>query len=78
MVWLRERFARSCGDAGSDIQYELFEGCEHEWVAQPGPQTDHAREIVKAFIARKVKLRNRTFMGTALLDGQQTGQRLGM
>ena len=49
---VQERFARSYRDAGGDIQYELFEGCEHEWVAQPGPQTDHAREIVKAFIAR--------------------------
>ena len=51
---VQERFARSYRDAGGDIQYELFEGCEHEWVAQPGPQTDHAREIVKAFIARQV------------------------
>jgi hypothetical protein len=32
-----------------------FEGSEHEWVAQPGPQTDRAREMVKAFIARQVK-----------------------
>ena len=51
---VQERFAQSYRDAGGDIQYELFEGCEHEWVAQPGPQTDHAREIVKAFIARQV------------------------
>jgi acetyl esterase len=51
---VQERFARSYRDAGGDIQYELFEGCEHEWVAQPGPQTDHAREIVKSFIARQV------------------------
>ena len=51
---VQERFARSYRDAGGDIQYELFEGCEHEWVAQPGPQTDHARELVKAFIARQV------------------------
>src|SRR5215469_12192832 len=51
---VQERFARSYRDAGGDIQYELFEGCEHEWVAQPGPQTDQAREIVKAFIARQV------------------------
>ena len=51
---VQERFARSYRDAGGNIQYELFEGCEHEWVAQPGPETDHAREIVKAFIARQV------------------------
>ena len=34
---------------------ELFEGSEHEWVAAPGPQTDRARAMVKAFIARQLK-----------------------
>ena len=53
---VQERFAQSYRDAGGDVQYELFEGCEHEWVAQPGPQTDHAREVVKAFIARQVNV----------------------
>ena len=51
---VQEKFVQSYKDAGGDIQYELFEGCEHEWVAKPGPQTDHARETVKAFIARQV------------------------
>ena len=32
-----------------------FEGCEHEWVAKPGPQTDRAQAMVKAFIARQLK-----------------------
>jgi hypothetical protein len=32
----------------------VFEGSEHEWVATPGPQTDRARGMVKAFIARNV------------------------
>jgi hypothetical protein len=32
----------------------VFEGSEHEWVATPGPQTDRAREMVKAFIARQL------------------------
>jgi acetyl esterase/lipase len=41
--------------AGGDIRYELFEGSEHEWVAKEGPQTDRAREMVKAFIARQLK-----------------------
>jgi acetyl esterase/lipase len=53
---VQERFAKTYRDAGGDLQYELFEGCEHEWVAQPGPQTDHAREVVKAFIARQVNV----------------------
>ena len=51
---VQEKFVQSYRDAGGDIQYELFKGCEHEWVAQPGPQTDHARDVVKAFIARQV------------------------
>ena len=52
---VQERFAQTYRDAGGDIQYQLFEGCEHEWVAQPGPQTDRARRMVKAFIARQLK-----------------------
>jgi acetyl esterase len=51
---VQERFAQSYRDAGGDLQYELFEGCEHEWVAKPGPETDRARKVVKAFIARQV------------------------
>jgi len=51
---VQERFAQTYRDAGGDIQYELFESCEHEWVAQPGHQTNRAREMVKAFIARQV------------------------
>jgi acetyl esterase/lipase len=53
---VQEKFAQSYRDAGGDIQYQLFEGCEHEWVAQPGPQTDRARELVKAFISRQVNV----------------------
>ena len=37
-----------------DCQLHVFEGSEHEWVAKPGPQTDRAREMVKAFIARNL------------------------
>jgi acetyl esterase len=51
---VQQKFAQTYRNAGGDIQYELFEGCEHEWVAQPGPQTDRAREMVKGFIARQV------------------------
>jgi len=40
--------------AGGDVEFHVFENCEHEWVAKPGPQTDRAREMVKAFIARQV------------------------
>ena len=50
----QEKFVQSYKAAGGAINYELFEGSEHEWVATPGPQTDRAREMVKAFIARQV------------------------
>jgi acetyl esterase len=56
----QKKFAETYKAAGGDIHYELFEGCEHEWVAKEGPQTDRAREMVKAFIARQLKADNRT------------------
>ena len=52
---VQEKFAETYKAAGGDCQYQLFEGCEHEWVAKDGPQTDRAREMVKAFIARQFK-----------------------
>jgi alpha-beta hydrolase superfamily lysophospholipase len=51
---VQEKFAQTYKAAGGNVQFELFEGCEHEWVAKPGPQTDRAREMVKAFIARQM------------------------
>ena len=51
----QKKFADTYKAAGGDIRYELFEGCEHEWVAKEGPQTDRAREMVKAFIAQQLK-----------------------
>src|ERR1041385_818984 len=51
----QKKFAEAYKAAGGDIRFELFEGCEHEWVAKEGPQTDRAREMVKAFIARQLK-----------------------
>jgi acetyl esterase/lipase len=52
---VQAKFAASYKAAGGDCQFEVFDGCEHEWVATPGPQTDRAREMVKAFIARQLK-----------------------
>jgi acetyl esterase/lipase len=51
---MQERFAKTYKAAGGDVQYELFPDSVHEWVANPGPQTDRAREMVKAFIAKHV------------------------
>jgi len=54
---IQEKFAASYRAAGGAIQFEVFEGCEHEWIAKPGPQTDRAHEMVKAFIARQLQRR---------------------
>jgi acetyl esterase len=56
---VQETFAASYKAAGGDCEFHVFEGCEHEWVAKPGPQTDRAREMVKAFIARQSKAQRR-------------------
>ena len=52
---IQEKFAATYQAAGGACDYQLFEGSEHQWVAQPGPQTDRARAMVKAFIARQLK-----------------------
>jgi len=52
---IQEKFVKAYRQAGGDCQYELFADSEHEWVAKPGPQTDRARAMVKAFIARQLK-----------------------
>ena len=52
---VQEKFAAAYKAAGGDCEFHVFDGCEHEWVATPGPQTDRAREMVKAFIARQLK-----------------------
>ena len=52
---IHKKFAASYKAAGGDIQFEIFEGAVHEWVAEEGTLTDRAREMVKAFIARQLK-----------------------
>ena len=52
---LQQKFATSYRAAGGECQLEIFAGCEHQWVAEPGPQTDRAHEMVKAFIARQLQ-----------------------
>ena len=49
---VQEKFARTYRAAGGECAYHLFEGAEHQWVAQEGPNTDRARAMVKGFIAR--------------------------
>jgi acetyl esterase/lipase len=52
---MQEKFVAAYRAAGGKCDYQLFEGSEHQWVAQPGPQTDRARAMVKAFIARQLR-----------------------
>jgi acetyl esterase len=52
---MQEKFAKTYQAAGGQCEYRLFENSVHEWVAEPGPQTDKAREMVKDFIARQLK-----------------------
>jgi acetyl esterase len=52
---VQEKFVATYKAAAGVCELTVFEGSEHEWVAKPGPQTDRAREMVKAFIARQLK-----------------------
>ena len=52
---VQEDFVKTYRAAGGECEYHLFENSVHEWVAEPGPQTDKAREVVKQFIARQLK-----------------------
>jgi acetyl esterase len=52
---VQQKFAESYRAAGGECQYEVFAGCQHLWIDDPGPQTDRAHEMVKAFIARQLK-----------------------
>ena len=50
----QKKFADTYRAAGGDVRYELFVSSEHEWTGKPGPQTNRAYEMVKAFIARNM------------------------
>jgi acetyl esterase/lipase len=51
---VQKKFAQTYRAAGGDVRLEIFPGSVHEWVAEPGPQTDRAHEMVKAFIAQRL------------------------
>ena len=55
----QEKFAATYKAAGGRVDFHVFANSVHEWVAEPGPQTDRAREMVKAFIARNLKTPSR-------------------
>jgi acetyl esterase/lipase len=52
---VQERFVATYRAAGGEIDYEVFPGAEHRWIIHPGPQTDRAIEMIKAFIARQLR-----------------------
>jgi acetyl esterase len=52
---MQEKFVETYRAAGGQCDYRLFEDSTHEWVAEPGLQTDKARTTVKKFIARQLK-----------------------
>jgi acetyl esterase len=54
---VQEHFVATYRAAGGEIDYEVFPGAEHRWIIHPGPQTDRAIEMIKAFIARQLRAR---------------------
>jgi acetyl esterase len=52
---VQEHFVATYRAAGGKIDYEVFPGAEHRWIIQPGPQTDRAIDMIKAFIARQLQ-----------------------
>ncbi|MGH8635199.1 MAG: alpha/beta hydrolase [Burkholderiales bacterium] len=56
---LQDKFAKAYRAAGGECELEVFPGCEHMWISQPGPQTDRAHEVLKAFIARQLRAMRR-------------------
>ena len=51
---IQEKFVNTYLAAGGECELHVYEGCEHEWVAQPGPSTDRAHEMVKGFVAKNL------------------------
>ena len=54
---VQEKFVSAYKAAGGFCEYHLFEGVGYDWLDRPGPQAERAREVVKAFIARRVNAR---------------------
>jgi acetyl esterase/lipase len=48
------RFVDAYRNAGGAIEIEWFEGVGHLFALKPGPQTNRALEVIKAFVARQV------------------------
>lgn len=48
------KFGETYRAAGGDCTVEVFEGSDHLWVLDAGPQTEQAHEMVKRFIAHQL------------------------
>lgn len=53
----QRRFVETYRAAGGEIEFQVFPGAEHRWIIHPGPQTDRAIQMIKAFIARQLHAR---------------------
>jgi acetyl esterase len=49
------KFGESYRAAGGECEVQVFEGCDHLWVLEPGPDTERAHEMLKSFIARHLR-----------------------
>lgn len=49
------KFGETYRAAGGECEVAVFEGCDHMWVLEPGPDTDRAHEMLKAFIAGRLR-----------------------
>jgi acetyl esterase/lipase len=56
---IQEKFAKAWRAGGGECELEIFKGCEHMWIQDPGPQTDRAHEVLKAFIAKQLRAMRR-------------------
>jgi len=49
-----KEFAEAYRRCGGEIQLEIFDGMPHGFGYRPGPETDRAVDLIKAFIARQL------------------------
>ena len=52
---IQEKFVSTYRAAGGECELHVFENCDHMWVHDPGPETDRAHKMVRAFIATQLR-----------------------
>lgn len=50
----QRRFAQCYIEAGGECQLEIFKGCGHTWIAEPGPDTERAHALLGRFIVAQL------------------------